>query len=81
MTTYIGIDVSKDSLSVAIPKPTTGWKVSSFANSPDGIRSLINQLPEQAHCVLEATAPAARRFLLCFSDLYAYLSQGDDISH
>jgi len=55
MTTYIGIDVSKNSLSVAMPKPSSGWKVSTFANSPDGIRSLINQLPEQAHCVLEAT--------------------------
>ncbi|GAB3556139.1 IS110 family RNA-guided transposase [Spirosoma fluminis] len=55
MTTYIGIDVSKDSLSVAIPKPTTGWTVCSYANTPDGIRSLLNQLPNQAHCVLEAT--------------------------
>jgi transposase len=55
MTTYIGIDVSKDSLSVAMPKPTSGWKVSDHANSPDGIRSLINQLPDQAHCILEAT--------------------------
>ena len=55
MATYIGIDVSKNSLSVAIPKSTTGWKVSNYANSPDGIRSLLNQLPDQAHCVLEAT--------------------------
>ncbi|MFD2934351.1 IS110 family transposase [Spirosoma flavum] len=55
MTTYIGIDVSKDSLSVAIPTPNAGWKVNDFANSPDGIRSLLNQLPDQAHCVLEAT--------------------------
>ena len=55
MTTYIGIDVSKDSLSVAVPKPDTGWKVTDYTNSPDGIRSLINQLPDQAHCVLEAT--------------------------
>ena len=55
MTIYIGIDVSKDNLSVAVPKPTAGWKVSSYANSPDGIRSLLNQIPDQAHCVLEAT--------------------------
>lgn len=55
MTTYIGIDVSKGSLSVAMPKPTKGWKVSNYANTPDGIRSLVNQLPGQAHCVLEAT--------------------------
>ena len=55
LTTYIGIDVSKDSLSVAIPKPGTGWKMNNYVNSPDGIRSLLNQLPEHAHCVLEAT--------------------------
>ena len=55
MTTYIGIDVCKSSLSVAMPKPTTGWKVDTYANTPEGVRLLINQLPEQAHCVLEAT--------------------------
>ncbi|GAB3963439.1 IS110 family transposase [Spirosoma harenae] len=55
MTTYIGIDVAKDSLTVAIPKPNAGWKVDVYANSPDGIRSLLSQLPAQAHCVLEAT--------------------------
>ena len=81
MTPYIGIDVSKASLSVAMPKSTAGWKVSNYANTPDGIRLLVNQLPEQAHCVLEATATAARRFVLSFSDLYADSSQGDDIGH
>ena len=81
MTTYIGIDVSKESLSVAIPSPNAGWKVNDFANSPDGIRSLLNQLPEQAHCVLEATAPAARRLLFSFGNLYANPSQGDNLGH
>jgi transposase len=55
MTTYIGIDVAKDSLSVAVPKPNEGWKVTEYTNSPDGIRALLSQLPDQAHCVLEAT--------------------------
>jgi len=55
MTTYIGIDVAKDTLSVAVPKLNASWKLAEYSNSPDGIRSLINQLPEQAHCVLEAT--------------------------
>lgn len=55
MTTYIGIDVSKVSLSVAIPKLNAGWKLAEYANSPDGIRTLLSQLPDQAHCVLEAT--------------------------
>ena len=55
MTTYIGIDVAKDSLSVAVPKPNAGWKIDEYANSPDGIRALLSRLPDQAHCVLEAT--------------------------
>ncbi len=55
MTTYIGIDVAKDTLSVAVPKLNAGWKLTEYVNSPDGIRSLVNQLPDQAHCVLEAT--------------------------
>jgi transposase len=55
MTTYIGIDVAKDSLSVAVPKPNTGWKLAEYPNSPDGIRALLTQLPDQSHCVLEAT--------------------------
>lgn len=55
MTTYIGIDVAKDTLSMAVPKPGTGWKVDEHTNSPDGIRTLLSQLPDHAHCVLEAT--------------------------
>ncbi len=55
MTTYIGIDVAKDTLSVAVPKLNAGWKLAEYANSPDGIRSLLDQLPDQSHCVLEAT--------------------------
>lgn len=53
--TYVGIDVAKDSLLVAIPKLSAGWKVVEYPNSPDGIRTLLSQLPDQAHCVLEAT--------------------------
>ena len=55
MITYVGIDVAKDSLSVAIPKLSAGWNVVEYPNSPDGIRTLLSQLPDQAHCVLEAT--------------------------
>ena len=55
MTTYIGIDVSKGSLSVAVPKLNAGWKLTEYPNSPDGIRALLSQLPDQPHCVLEAT--------------------------
>lgn len=55
MTTYISIDVAKDTLSIAVQKLNAGWKLAEYANSPDGIRSLLCQLPDQAHCVLEAT--------------------------
>ncbi|SFF37392.1 hypothetical protein SAMN05216167_15712 [Spirosoma endophyticum] len=48
--------VSKDTLAVAIPTNSDTWKVTSFANSPDGIRRLRNVLPAEAHVVVEATA-------------------------
>lgn len=55
MSTYIGIDVSKDKLDVAYVTAQNSWQVSQFGNSPEGIRSLITYLPTQAHCVIEAT--------------------------
>ena len=61
MKNYVGIDqgrlaVAKTSLAVAFPLPTAGWTNTTFANTSDGIRSLMKQLPPQAHCILEATA-------------------------
>ncbi|RAJ90018.1 transposase [Larkinella arboricola] len=55
MKNYVGIDVAKTSLAVAYSLPTGGWTNTTFANTPDGIRGLIKQLPTQAHCILEAT--------------------------
>lgn len=55
MSNYIGIDVSKDKLDVACFSAQKGWQVNPFSNSPEGIRSLITYLPDQAHCVIEAT--------------------------
>lgn len=55
MKNYVGIDVAKTSLAVACPLPTGGWTNTTFANTPEGIRSLIKQLPAQAYCILEAT--------------------------
>lgn len=55
MKTYVGIDVSKDTLAVAFPTTSDTWKVSSFANSPDGIRRLTSALPAEAHVIIEAT--------------------------
>lgn len=54
MKVYVGIDVSKDFLSVALPSDQ-GWQLLSLKNTPEGIRALQARLPAQAHCILEAT--------------------------
>ena len=64
MKTYVGIDVSKDSLSVALPQ-SDGWQLLNFNNTPEGIRALQTRLPHNAHCILEATGS--------YSVLLAYL--------
>lgn len=67
MKTYVGIDVSKDTLVVALPQTATSWKVRSVRNAPDAIRKLINELPNSAHVVLEATGSYSvlLTYLLC----------------
>lgn len=53
--TYIGIDVSKDTLEVAFPSKD-GYRNQTFGNTPKGIHSLIQKLSrEEHHCVMEAT--------------------------
>lgn len=53
--TYIGIDVSKDTLEVAFPSKE-GYRNQTFGNTPKGIRSLIQKLSrDEHHCVMEAT--------------------------
>ncbi len=64
MNTYIGIDVSKDSLSVAYPKPEKGFDVKTFSNDALGIKLLIESLPASSWVVLEATGVYSR--LLCY---------------
>jgi transposase len=71
MKNYIGIDVAKTTLAVAIPTTTGGWTNTTVSNTPEGIHSLLNQLPSEAHCILEATAGPPGRFLFRFSDLHA----------
>ena len=55
MKTYVGIDVSKDTLMMSFSLTTDIWRVNTFANSPDGIESLISKLPPDAHVIIEAT--------------------------
>jgi len=52
--TYIGIDVSKDSFVAAYPKKS-GYTTKTFLNTTSGVRQFISSLPEDCHCVMEAT--------------------------
>ena len=52
--TYIGIDVSKDSFVAAYPTKS-GYTTKSFPNTTSGVRKFMQSLPEESHCVMEAT--------------------------
>ena len=52
--TYIGIDVSKDSFVAAYPAQS-GYSTKTFLNTTSGVRQFITSLPEDSHCVMEAT--------------------------
>lgn len=52
---YVGIDVSKDKLDVAIPQPKGNYLSFQVANSPAGFTLLGNRLPVDACCIMEAT--------------------------
>ena len=52
---YIGIDISKDSFTVAFSY-VKGSKTQSYKNTPKDIQKFIKTLDkEQDHCVMEAT--------------------------
>ncbi len=40
MKMYVGIEVAKDTLVVALPQTTITWKVRSIRNTPEDIRNL-----------------------------------------
>ena len=69
--TYIGIDVSKDSFVAAYPKKS-GYSTKTFSNTTSGVRQFIASLPENCHCVMEATGN--------YSMLLLYLLQQADIT-
>lgn len=53
--TYIGIDISKSTFTVAYPK-VKGYIVREFSNTPQGIRSFMKTLTQDEHqCIMEAT--------------------------
>ena len=69
--TYIGIDVSKDSFVAAYPTKS-GYTAKTFKNITNGVRQFINSLPENCHCVMEATGN--------YSMLLLYLLQKANIT-
>ena len=69
--TYIGIDVSKDSFVAAYPTKS-GYTTKTFKNIANGVRQFINSLPEDCHCVMEATGN--------YSMLLLYLLQKANIT-
>ena len=69
--TYIGIDVSKDSFVAAYPSKS-GYTTKTFKNIANGVRQFINSLPEDCHCVMEATGN--------YSMLLLYLLQKANIT-
>ena len=69
--TYIGIDVCKDSFVAAYPTKS-GYTTKTFKNIANGVRQFINSLPENCHCVMEATGN--------YSMLLLYLLQKANIT-
>jgi transposase len=68
MTTYIGIDIGKDTLVVAYPKEKSGHRTQKFANNPTGCRQLIKSLPLESHCILEATGCYGLTLIYCLTN-------------
>ncbi len=62
---YVGIDVSRDQLDLALALPNGPYRHFQVANSPAGFRLLLNRLPADACCVMEATG-AYHCQLACF---------------
>mgnify|MGYP001168840484 CR=1 FL=1 len=72
-STFIGIDVSKDTLVTAIPSEKGQWEVVNFGNNEDGIAALVQKAKELPgpHVVLEATGNYSMKvvFALCESQV------------
>jgi transposase len=52
---YVGIDVSKDKLDIAIPTLEGKYHSFQLANSEEGFAALLERLPKDACSVMEAT--------------------------
>ncbi|MEO1586912.1 MAG: IS110 family transposase [Bacteroidota bacterium] len=65
MKNFIGIDISAKTFVVAsLCSSSQKHQIQSFANTSAGIARFIAQLPQEAHCILEATGNYS--LLLCY---------------
>jgi transposase len=53
---YVGVDVSKKTLDIAIPKQDGTYLHKKVCNSQEGFKSVIKHLPLECCCVMEATS-------------------------
>lgn len=53
---YVGVDVSKKTLDIAIPKEDGAYQHKKISNTKEGFKSLVRYLPPQCCCVMEATS-------------------------
>lgn len=63
---YIGIDISKATFTVAYSSDK-GGEVRDFRNDSSDIRKFIHTLPDECHCVMEATGPYSTLLLYLLS--------------
>ncbi|MBE7174600.1 MAG: IS110 family transposase [Williamsia sp.] len=54
---YIGIDIAKTSFALAIPQRQGGFLDYTLTNNQAGFSQLLNLLPTDCHCVMEASGP------------------------
>lgn len=53
---YVGVDVSKKTLDIAIPKQNGTYQHKKVSNTLDGFKSIMKHLPPECCCVMEATS-------------------------
>lgn len=53
---YVGVDVSKKTLDIAIPKENGTYLHKKVSNTLEGFKTILKHLPEEPCCVMEATS-------------------------
>lgn len=53
---YVGVDVSKKTLDIAIPKGDGTYLHKQISNTQEGFKTIVKHLPQDCCCVMEATS-------------------------